>query len=152
MLLSSAVVSEFKWPEERGRLHVRAVLRAKRGSMRADASLVRLSAMQRGIVSRVRRKTDPSHHVIVDLQERRVDNYGVNQCPTITASKAANRSFWSLKLKGRVSVAELGALQGVPALPLSVSESSRRRMVGNAIPLNMACVLLDAILKCVSIL
>ena len=140
LLLRSVVVSELC-----------AVLRSECGSMRTDASLARLNAAQRGIVARVRRKTNPSHHVIIDLQERRWDNYGVNLCPTITASKAAHRSFWSLKLKRRLSMDELGALQGVPALPPSVSESSRGRMVGNAIPLKMACVLLDAILNSVSI-
>ena len=151
LLLRSAVVSEFKWPEARGRCHVSAVLRTECASMRRDASLARLNAAQRRIVARVRRKTNPSHHIIIDLQERRWDNYGVNRCPTITASKAARRSFWSLKLKRRLSVDELGALQGLPPLPPSVSEMSRGRMVGNAIPLKMACVLLDAILNSVNI-
>ena len=151
LLLRSAVVSEFKWPEARGRCHVSAVLRTECASMRRDASLARLNAAQRGIVARVRRKTNPSHHVIIDLQERRWGNYGVNLYPTITASKAANRTFGSLQLKRRLYVAELGALQGVPALPPSVSETSRGRMVINAIPLKMACVLFDAIFKSVSI-
>eukprot|EP00435_Cladocopium_sp_Y103_P025148 s4508_g6.t1 len=97
----------------------------------------------------------PSEHLVVDIGTGRGRRVTRGYFPTITATRAKSRDFFSPQLRRRFTLTELARAQGANADEIniqSVKPAAFGKIIGNAMSVGTIKAILSQMLKCIGLL